>query len=368
MERPPLSELRIHGQQVLLPQGLEADQVVTLDRGRILGIAPGRAADADRSAAIVAPAFIDIQINGGGGVQFNETPTIEGLAAIAAAARQGGTGALLPTFITAEGPSYRAALAAVEEALAEGVPGILGVHLEGPFLNVQRKGVHDPHHIRIIAEDDLEELCAFRSGIRMITLAPENAGPGTIARLVAAGWIVFAGHTAASWEDMDAARGEGLSGVTHLFNAMEPLAGRSPGVIGSALSGGLYAGIIADGIHVHEANLALAERLMPDRLCLVTDAMKTLATDIEEFTIDGRPVRREGSRLVGPDGQLAGAHLAMDEAVARMGRIAGVEKALGMAARTPAACLGLAGWEIRHGATTPLVLLDNDLRAQDVIG
>jgi N-acetylglucosamine-6-phosphate deacetylase len=167
---------------------------------------------------------------------------------------------------------------------------------------------------------------------------------------------------------METARAEGLSGVTHLFNAMEPLAGRSPGVIGSALSGSLYAGIIADGIHVHDANLALAARFMPDRLCLVTDAMKTLATSIDEFTIDGRQIRREGSRLVGPDGQLAGAHLAMDEAVAHMSRTAGVEKALDMATRSPAACLGLADWKIRQGATMPLVLLDPDLGTQDVIG
>ena len=115
--------------------------------------------------------------------------------------------------------------------------------------------------------------------------------------------------------------------MTHLFNAMEPLAGRAPGVIGQALSG-LYAGIIADGIHVHEANLALAARCLPDRLCLVTDAMKTLATDIDAFEIDGRPIRREGGQLVGPDGQLAGAHLAMDEAVGRMAGIAGARAAL----------------------------------------
>ena len=116
---------------------------------------------------------------------------------------------------------------------------------------------------------------------------------------------------------MARARDEGLSGVTHLYNAMEPLAGRAPGVIGQALAG-LYAGIIADGIHVHEGNLALAARCLPDRLCLVTDAMLTLGTDIDAFEIDGRPMRREGGRLVGPDGQLAGAHLAMDEAVARL--------------------------------------------------
>ena len=165
---------------------------------------------------------------------------------------------------------------------------------------------------------------------------------------------------------MARARDEGLSGVTHLYNAMEPLAGRAPGVIGQALAG-LYAGIIADGIHVHQGNLALAARCLPDRLCLVTDAMLTLGTDIDAFEIDGRPMRREGGRLVGPDGQLAGAHLAMDEAVARMAGIAGARAALDMAAGNPARCIGLTDWAIREGAATPLVLLDATFRAQDVI-
>ena len=362
-----MSDVRIHAAQLLLPEGLVPDRVVTVADGRIIAVTAGKAADADRSAAIVAPAFVDIQINGGGGVQFNETPTVDALATIAAAARKGGTAAILPTWITAEGQSFRAALDAAAGALAARVPGVVGVHLEGPFLNIARRGVHDPRHIRAMTEDDLSALCAFSPGIRLITLAPENAPPGAVARLTAAGWIVFAGHTAATWDEMERARTEGLSGVTHLFNAMEPLAGRAPGVIGQALSG-LYAGIIADGIHVHEANLALAARCLPDRLCLVTDAMKTLATDIDAFEIDGRPIRREGGRLVGPDGQLAGAHLAMDEAVGRMAGIAGARAALDMAARNPAACIGLGPWDIREGAATPLVLLDRDLRAQEVIG
>ena len=361
-----MSELRIHAAHALLPEGLVADRVVTVAGGRITGIGPGTAADADRSAAIVAPAFVDIQINGGGGVQFNETPTVDALATVAAAARQGGTAAILPTFITAAGQSFRHALDAVARALDARVPGIVGVHLEGPFLNVARKGVHDPRHIRPMTDDDLDVLCGFRQGIRLITIAPENAPPGAVARLTAAGWIVFAGHTVATWEDMARARDEGLSGVTHLYNAMEPLAGRAPGVIGQALAG-LYAGIIADGIHVHQGNLALAARCLPDRLCLVTDAMLTLGTDIDAFEIDGRPMRREGGRLVGPDGQLAGAHLAMDEAVARMAGIAGARAALDMAAGNPARCIGLTDWAIREGAATPLVLLDATFRAQDVI-
>lgn len=359
--------MRLHAEQALLPGGLVPERVITLRGGFIVSVDAGTAAEADHSVPFVAPAFVDMQINGGGGVQFNEDPTPAALVRIMTAARAGGTGAILPTFVTAEGRRYGEALEAVRQALRAGTPGIVGIHLEGPFLNPVRKGVHDPRHIRPIDEEDIELLCAHQVGVRLVTLAPELVPPGTIARLVGAGWIVFAGHSAASWEDMRQAHAEGLVGVTHLFNAMEPLAGRSPGVIGSTFELGLYAGIIADGVHVHESNVALAARLLPDRLCLVTDAMLTLASDVEAFELGGRRIVRQGDRLVGPDGQLAGAHLAMDGAVRRVGALLGAEAALRMASEVPAKCLGLIDWRIAPGRNTPMCLLDRDLRAMAVV-
>jgi N-acetylglucosamine-6-phosphate deacetylase len=368
----PRSDLRLHAARLWDGAGpIHEDRVVEIRGGQIRAIRQGDARDADLSADLVVPGFIDLQINGAGGVMFNDAPTAATLATIAAAARAGGTAWLTPTFITAPDRAYLAALAAGAEALAAGMPGILGVHLEGPFLSPERPGVHRPEFIRRADGRDLALLCAPRPGTNLLTLAPEEQAPETLERLAAAGWRLFAGHSAATWAQALAAVPLGLRGVTHLFNASSQLGSREPGLVGAALTSGLYGGLIADGVHVHPANVALAVRAMPGRLYLVTDAMATLGTDLAGFVLDGRPIRREGGRLIDADGRLAGAHLALDEALRNIMRFAGLtlEAALPLLTTVPAAALGLSDrlGRIAPGRAAGLTLLDEALGAAGVV-
>jgi N-acetylglucosamine-6-phosphate deacetylase len=322
---------------------------------------------------LAAPGFIDLQINGAGDRLFNDGPDVDTLAAIAAGARKGGAAYLLPTFITAEGDAYRQAIDAVQEARERSVPGLLGIHLEGPFLSPKRPGIHDAAAIRRIDAADLAHLRACQSGVRLITLAPEEQTPGVVAQLAEAGWIVFAGHSEAAFSDMSRAADEGLTGVTHLFNAMSQVTPREPGVVGSAFADQrLVAGIIADGHHVHPINLRLAASMLgPDRLCLVTDAMPTLGGVLKTFTLAGKKIGLRDGRLTDVDGTLAGAHLSMAEAVANMVRLAGVSlvDALRMASTTPAKALGLDSefGRIAPGMRAGLTLLDDQLAPKAVV-
>ncbi len=351
----------------------ERERLIRVEAGRIVEVAPAPATlpAGTVEAEVVAPGYIDLQINGAADVQFNDTPTPEAVARIAAGARSGGTAHLLPTFITAPGEDYRGALAAVAEARRRGVPGVLGAHLEGPFLSPEKPGIHPHEHIRPMTPADAEAIAAAGPGT-LVTLAPERQDTGLLRRLAGAGITVFAGHSAATSEEMAAAVAAGLSGATHLWNAMAPIAGRAPGIVGRVLTDpSLCGSIIADGHHVHALNLRLAAMLMPDRLCLVTDAMCTLAGRTTRFDLFGVPVKLEGGRLTGPDGTLAGAHLAMDEAVRNMVRLAGVEPglAVAMASRNPARALGLEAelGVVAVGMRASLTLLDGEMRARRVM-
>ena len=342
------------------------DQVLDIRDGQITAIAQRRG-PVDLEVAIATSGFIDIQINGANDVQFNDTPSADGIAQMAEGARRGGTAHLLPTFITDEGRRYQKAVAAVARARDEGVAGIAGVHLEGPFLSPNRPGIHPPDCIRPLDETDIDYLRNANCGTCLLTLAPEAAPEGTIRQLVKAGVTVFAGHSAASFAEMQKAQREGLSGATHLWNAMSPLSSREPGVVGAVLaSEALYAGIIADGVHVDFANVGIAARLKPDHLCLVTDAMLTLAGQTERFDIHGVEIRRDGNRLSDAGGTLAGAHLAMDEAIRNMVQHVGLAlpQALQMASSNPARAIqrpDLA--KVRKGKAASLSFLSRDLQA-----
>lgn len=344
------------------------DVAVAVAGGLVRAVVPGvEAPGGARRVPVLAPGFVDLQINGAGGVLFNDDPSPAAIARIAAAARAGGVAHLLPTFITDAGEGYGAAIAAVA---AGGVPGVLGVHLEGPFLSPARPGIHPARHIRRLRSADVARIGGAPCRV-LLTLAPEVQEPGLLAALVRAGVHVFAGHTAATWEEMRAAADLGVSGVTHLFNAMAPLEGRAPGVVGAALGDArLAAGIIADGHHVHPANLRLAAEVMGGRLFLVSDAMPTLGGGLERFDLLGVPVVLEGGRLVGPDGRLAGAHLAMDRAVREMVAAGvGVGAALAMASGNAARAIGLGGelGRIAPGYRASLTALDAGLQAVGVM-
>jgi len=317
---------------------------------------------------LLAPGFVDVQVNGGGGVLFNRTPTAAAVAAIGAAHRQFGATGFLPTFISDSPERMREAVVAVGDGLRDGVPGLLGIHLEGPWLNPARCGAHDAGFFRDLSEDDIGLLCAPGLGRVLVTLAPELVPATAIARLTEAGVIVSAGHTEADPATIDAARAAGLVGFTHVFNAMPPLAGRNPGPVGAALADrDAWCSIVVDLHHVDPVNLRVAVAARGfERTMLVSDAMPTVGSEHATFELPGRVVRRQGDRLVTEDGTLAGAHLDMATAVRNAVSAVGlpIEAALHMASRAPAEFLGLgdAFGRIAAGYRANLVLLDTNLQ------
>jgi N-acetylglucosamine-6-phosphate deacetylase len=318
------------------------------------------------AGAMLAPGFIDLQVNGGGGVLLNDDPTPAAMRAIARAHRPFGATALLPTMITDSREKTVAAIAAAQEAA--GSHGVLGLHLEGPFFNPKRAGVHRQQYIAQATMRDLNWLLALAdAGHSMLTLAPECVPAGFIRALVSRGIRVCAGHSEAGTDVMQNAMAEGLSGVTHLFNAMPPFAGRTPGIVGIALSDSrLTAGIIVDGLHVDPVSVRAAFAAKgPDRIALVTDAMPTVGASTKQFDLLGMNIALENGRLVTADGTLAGAHLDMASAVQNAVRLASIplEHALMSASLTPAHFLGVPHERgaIMPGARADLVALSAEV-------
>jgi len=324
--------------------------VLAVEDGRVAGILPAPPADArvtDLGPGIVAPGFVDLQVNGGDGVMLNDAPNVATLERMAAAHAGLGATSIFPTLITDTPEQVRATVAAVEAAVAAGVPGIAGLHLEGPHLSLARKGAHDPALIRPMGDEDLAFLieAARRVPRLMVTLAPESVGHGQIAALAGAGVIVALGHTDASYATCRDAAEAGARVVTHLFNAMSQLGNREPGLVGATLdSGALSAGLIADGIHVHPAAIraALKAKRGPGAVFLVSDAMAPAGSAITSFELNGREIRRAEGRLTLADGTLAGADLDLAGALRVMTRDVGValDQALAMATSVPARVAG----------------------------
>jgi len=315
----------------------------------------------------LAPGFIDLQVNGGGGVLLNDQPTTDGMRAIARAHRRYGTAACLPTLITDTREQMRAAIAAAR-AVA-GRDGILGLHLEGPFISPKRPGVHRPDRIRPPDAGDMEDLRELAgAGRSLVTLAPECVPPGFVRRLASSGVRVSIGHSEATAADVMQAVADGVTGVTHLFNAMPPLSARDPGIIGAALAErGLTAGLIVDGIHVDPVSVRAAFAAKGfDRIALVTDAMPTVGTSLERFELMGRTITRTDGRLSTDSGTLAGAHLDMATALRNAVELAQLplEDALRAASLTPARFLGLEQERgaLVAGARADLVALTDDMR------
>lgn len=345
------------------------DRAVVIDGGRIVSVLPpdriGAGIPVRRFDGLLAPGFVDVQVNGGGGVLFNDEPSVDAIRRIGEAHRRFGTTGFLPTVITDRRDVMAAAIEAVDAAIARGVPGTLGIHLEGPFLSTARKGVHDASLIRPPDGDDIARILARRGGCTLVTLAPEMVPDDMIARLVQGGAIVSLGHTAADCGRVQDALRSGASGFTHLYNAMPPLSGRSPGPVGAALDDPRsWCGVIADLHHVDPVSLRLAVAAKPPgKIMLVTDAMPTVGTTAAGFMLQGREVLRDAGRLVTADGTLAGSDLDMATAVRNcVDRLElPLTEALRMASGYPAAFLGL-GRElgrIASGYRADLVLLDD---------
>ncbi len=368
-----MSLAALRGATLILPQGALHDHALVLEGGRIADVTPDHRTPPDCTVVelpggCLLPGFIDTQVNGGGDVLFNDRPDVEAIRAIAAAHRRFGTTGLLPTLISDRPAAALAALEAVDASIAQDVPGVLGVHLEGPHLNAAKRGIHDDAHFTRLDEAAVARLSVPRRGVRMVTLAPELAPPGAIRALCDGGVVVSAGHSTAGYDETRRALDEGLSGFTHLFNAMTSIGGREPGMVGAALDDdSSFFGLIVDGVHVHPATLRIA---LAARGCgaamLVTDAMPPVGGRSAAFTLPGRTAVVRDGVCRGPDGTLAGSALSMIQAVRNAMDLLGssLVEASVMASGTPAAFLGLAGvtGRIEPGLRADLVHLDGRRR------
>ncbi|AHX15471.1 N-acetylglucosamine 6-phosphate deacetylase [Dyella jiangningensis] len=332
-----------HGPQdglAVLVRGDRIEAIVRTDDARVVA-----AQRHDLKGQLLLPGFIDVQVNGGGGVLFNAEPTVEALATMGAAHRKFGTTGFLPTLITDTADVMRKALDAVDAAIEQGVPGVLGIHLEGPFLAIARKGIHDASLFRLPDAEDIAAITRNRRGVVMLTLAVEEVPLDTIRQLSEAGVLVVAGHTAASYDATRAALDAGVCGFTHLYNAMTPLGSREPGVVGAALDDPYsWCGLIVDGHHVHPAALRVAIAAKArGKSVLVTDAMPPVGADSPEYILNGQTIIARDGICQSDTGVLAGSALDMATGVRNLVNMVGLPlaEASRMASAYPAAWLGL---------------------------
>lgn len=331
---------------------LLSGHVATFEDGRLTALAPeteiavdGHVVDLDGD--ILSPGYVDLQVNGGDGIMLNDAPTVGTLTRIVEAHKRLGCRLILPTLITDTAEKTRATIEAARAALAEGVEGIAGLHLEGPHLSIERKGAHDPAFIRPMEDGDLDMLCETATALPalMVTVAPENVTPEQVSKLRKAGALVSLGHTDASYDTCQAYIAAGARCSTHLFNAMSQLGNRDPGLVGASLaSGQVSCGLIADSVHVHPESMraAFAAKTAPGEIFLVSDAMAVAGTDLTQFQLEGRLIQREGNRLTLQNGTLAGADLDLTRALHVLVNEVDVplERALYAATSAPAKLIG----------------------------
>lgn len=360
--------------RVLTAQGWREDRAMIVEDGRILALAahiPPNAEVHDLSGRTVLPGFIDCQVNGGGGVLFNDQPTAEGIRAIGAAHRRFGTTGFLPTLISDTTEKMRAAIGAVDAAIAEGVPGVLGIHLEGPFLSRARKGVHAEKYLHAPDTFELRLAESLHRGVTLLTLAPECVPADAIRQLAQAGVIVSAGHSNADYATVRGALDAGARGFTHLYNAMSPLTSRAPGVVGAALDDpDSWCGVIVDGHHVDAASLRVALRAKSrGKIFLVTDAMPPVGAADPSYVLNGETIIARDGICQTADGTLAGSALNMIDAVRNTIDMLGapLDEAARMASTYPADFLGLGATHgrIEAGCRADFTVVDQALRVTE---
>ncbi|WP_312053698.1 N-acetylglucosamine-6-phosphate deacetylase [Pantoea brenneri] len=328
------------------------NHAVVIANGRIDRVIPRESLPADVeqrdvSGAIIAPGFIDLQLNGCGGVQFNDdidALSVETLEIMQRANEKSGCTSFLPTLITSSDELMQRAIETMRAYLQKHQHQALGLHLEGPWLSKAKKGTHNPALIRLPDAAMVQYLCENADVITKVTLAPENAGSEVIRQLTEAGIIVSAGHSNATYEEAKAGFSAGVSFATHLYNAMPTFAGREPGLIGALFdSPDVYCGIIADGLHVHYANVRNAKRIKGDKLILVTDATAPAGAAISEFIFAGKTIYYRDGLCVDENGTLSGSALTMIEAVQNSVEHVGIalDEALRMASLYPARAMGV---------------------------
>ena len=362
-----------HNGHVLTERGFERDVCVVVEDGLIVALLHGEppAGDlVDLDGGYLVPGFIDAQVNGGGGVLFNNDTSVDAIAAIGRAHRRFGTTGFLPTLISDDAAVMQRAITATRDAIEQGVPGVLGIHLEGPYLAPARKGTHDDAKFRVPDADEIAMATSLDNGISLLTLAPERVPTESIRAIVQRGGIVTAGHTAGSYDEIRAGIDAGITGFTHLYNAMTPLQGREPGAVGAALEDdACWCGVIVDGVHVHPASLRVALKAKPrGRVFLVTDAMPMVGGDDPSFDLYGETITAIDGVVRNAAGALAGSALDMASAVRNSVHLLGLplDEACRMAAQYPAEFLGIGGTHgrIAAGYRADLVLLDGEVRVQ----
>lgn len=352
-------------------EAIHTGTAVRIENGRIVDVLGTAPVEAQRLDGILAPGFIDIQVNGGGGVLFNDAPTVDALHTIATAHARLGVTSVMATLISDSRAKTNAAIDAVDTAIKAGMPGLLGLHLEGPWLSESRRGVHPAANLRPLDDADLALFAQPRDFPLMVTVAPECLAPADIAKLVASGVRVSLGHTEANAATVEAALAAGATSFTHLFNAMPAMESRNPGPVGVALANtNAFTGLILDGIHVHPTTARAAFLAKSAaRMILVSDAMTTVGANKTEMPLFGETVHLVEGALRTPSGTLAGAHLDLTKAVRNAVSLIGASQddALRMATQTPADFLGLTDrGRITPGAHADLVLLDEGLDVQRV--
>ncbi|MGH8118105.1 MAG: N-acetylglucosamine-6-phosphate deacetylase [Rhodanobacteraceae bacterium] len=359
--------------RVLSAQGWREHAAVIVERGWIRAIVAQAelASDVPRhdlAGATLLPGFIDCQVNGGGGMLFNDEPNVAGIRAIGAAHRRFGTTAFLPTLISDAPAKMTVAIAAVDQAITAGVPGVLGIHLEGPFISRGKKGVHAAQFLRSPDAAELPQVASLRHGKTVLTVAPECVAPDAIRELVDAGVVVSAGHSNADCATVRAALDAGVRGFTHLYNAMSPLTSRAPGMVGAALDDDAsWCGVIVDGHHVDPVSLRIALKAKPrGKLFLVTDSMPPVGAANPSFVLDGETITARDGICRTAEGRLAGSALTMIDAVRNTVSLLDVplDEAARMAATYPADFLGLGATHgrIAAGCRADFTVIDRDLR------
>jgi len=363
--------------RVLHGEGFQSGLAVLVRDGRIQDLLPdddarlNRVQKHDLGGEYLVPGFIDCQVNGGGGMLFNDAPYVDTIRRIGAAHSRFGTTGFLPTLISDDRCVMRSAVSAVDAAIAAGVPGVLGIHLEGPYLAPARRGIHDAAKFQIPGVDDIDLLTSLSRGKVLVTIAPERVPDAIVRKLHASGVLIAAGHTAADYDEMVQALAAGVRGFTHLFNAMSPLHSREPGAVGAALENrDSWCGIIADGQHVHPATLRVALAAKPHgKVFLVTDAMPPVGSDQTTFTLNGETITCNDGRCVNAQGTLAGSALDMASAVRNTVAQLRVDlaEAARMASTYPAAFLDIAAThgQIAKGYVADFVVLNEAIEVRE---
>ena len=363
--------------RVLAGENFRDDVAVLIEDGRITAVVASddpavAAADAqvDLGGGWLLPGFIDAQVNGGGGALFNNQTDVDALRTMVAGHRRYGTTGMLPTLISDDAEVMARAVQATRDAIAAKVPGVLGIHLEGPYIAPARKGTHDAGKFRVPDANEVRMATALDNGVTLITLAPERVPRETIQQMVANGAIVAAGHTAGTYDEIRVGLDAGITGFTHLYNAMSPLQGRDPGAVGAALEDAdSWCGVIVDGVHVHPASLRIALAAKPrGKVFLVTDAMPMVGSDNPAFELYGETITAVDGVVRNAAGALAGSALDMITAVRNTVGLLGLSlaEASRMASTYPAQFLGLDDryGHIAAGYQADFVLLDADLQVQ----